>query len=401
MTRLLSLEIENFRSFRKAQTINFGDLEGRRITALYGANACGKSNVIKALKAAFSCIVNSSSANWNLPYEPFLLKQGNWEKPTRFSLKFEDDRRLFIYEFSFDHDRVVGETLWEQSSNSLRRRTVFSRDAEVNLNSTAAKNKFGKRLQNKTRPETLIITKAREDNNEYANIVFNLLSSVSIIDDNSSWDLLTPRFVGMLRHNESLKGKTVSLLQKCDIAIRDIAFSRVPISESAIDSLPIQVPSHIKKAMLKEGGTEFKTLHAVRDEEDTVVGLAEFDFASMESMGTQKFFEVAVPIIDAIETGKTLFIDEFSSYIHPVLARAIISMFRSQSNDSLGASLVLITHNTSIMSDLGRDEMAIVEKTLGEESRILTFAEAGARKDDSFERRYNAGYYGGIPFIKE
>lgn len=399
MIELTSLSIENFRSFNEPQTIEFAEASKRKITMLYGSNAAGKSNVVKALKTALNCIAHSSSANWRLPYEPFLLNSVSSESPSCFKLAFRYDNRSITYSFSFDGQRIVEEKLQEQSTNSEKQKTIFARDNNGRLNSTAAKFKFGKRLAQKTRADTLLITKAREDNNEYANIVFSLLESISIVDDDfadAPWD---SRFVEMLRDDEELRSKTVNLLNKCDFAIRDIAIRRAPLPEGLLDSLPIEIPPSLKSEMMERGVIEFKTIHAVRDGEGTVVGYRDFDFGSMESMGTRKFFEVAVPIIDALDNGKTLFIDEFSSYIHPNLAGTIVSMFKEQAENMKPAKLVVITHNTAMMDSLDRDEVILMEKTLGEESRAFSLKDAGARKNDAFEKRYRAGYYGGVPQI--
>lgn len=400
MIELLSLSIENFRSFYKAQTIDFSESSKRNITALFGSNAAGKSNVIKALKSILSCVVHSANANWKLPYEPFLLKANSKGKPSCFKLMFQSDERYFIYSFSFSREKITEESLYERSENSKKYKAIFLRDDKGNLNSTAAKNRFGKRLAKKTRPDTLLVTKAREDNNEYANIIFSLIDSISIVDDEfnmSPWDA---RYVEMLRNDDDLKGKTLDLLNQYDFGIRDLVIRQAPLPESLLDSFPIEIPQNIKNEMIEAGVTEFKTVHAVRDDEGTVIGHADFDFASMESKGTQKFFEVAVPIIEALENGKMLFIDEFSSYIHPNLAETIVNMFREQAAKRQPAKLIIITHNTAMMSDLHRDEMSLVEKTLGEETRIFSLRDAGARESDSFEKRYRAGYYGGVPLIK-
>ncbi len=84
-------------------------------------------------------------------------------------------------------------------------------------------------------------------------------------------------------------------------------------------------------------------------------------------MGTQKFFEVAVPIIDALEHGKTIFIDEFGSFIHPTLSSAILSLFSSKKAN--GAYMLLTTHDTTLLRELDRDEIVLVEKNHAEESR--------------------------------
>ena len=71
MTRLLSFEVENFRSFYQTQHINLIHEGTRSVTALFGPNSSGKSNVILALSVMCQCIVNSAAANWTLPYERF------------------------------------------------------------------------------------------------------------------------------------------------------------------------------------------------------------------------------------------------------------------------------------------------------------------------------------------
>ena len=397
MPNLLSLEIGNFRSFYTSQTISFTVPGPRHVTALYGPNSSGKSNVINALAAMQSCVFNSAKANWTLPYDPFLLNDDSAMAPTRFAVGFEADGRVFFYEFSYNRSQIVSETLQEQSANTKKKRTIFSRDVNVGLNSTAAKNGFGKRLASKTRPETLIVTKGREDNNAYSNYVFDLFESLIIVSDIAG-EGSTPMYVEMLRSNPDLRERTVKLLRKCDFAIRGIKIESVPVPSEVLDAVPF--PPEVRREIEARGGTAFKTIHAVRDSEKTVVREVEFDFWEQESVGTRKFFEMAVPVIAALESGRTLFIDEFGSYIHQALASSIVAMFKDPSNED--ASLVAITHNTAMMhGDLERDEIILVEKTMSEESRIVPLAEAGAKKEDAFEKRYRAGYYGAIPFIKE
>lgn len=397
MFKLLSLEIENFRSFYTSQIISFANPSHRRVTALYGPNSSGKSNVINALAVMQSCVFNSAKANWLLPYDPFLLKDGSASAPTKFAVSFEADSHVFFYEFAYNRNQIVSEMLQEQSANSKKKRTVFSRNANVELNSTAAKNGFGKRLASKTRPETLIVTKGREDNNPYSNYVFALFNSLIIVSDIAG-EGNTPMYVEMLRSNSELRKKTVDLLQKCDFAIRGIKIESVPVPSEVLDAVPF--PPEIRREIEARGGTAFKTIHAVRDSEKTVIHEVEFDFWEQESVGTRKFFEMAVPVIAALESGRTLFIDEFGSYIHQTLASSIVAMFKDPSNKS--ASLVAITHNTAMMhGDLERDEIVLVEKTVAEESRIVPLAEAGAKKEDAFEKRYRSGYYGAIPFVME
>jgi hypothetical protein len=238
MVKLLSLEISNFRSFYKSQVISFDRPCPRTVTALFGPNSSGKSNVVNALAAMQSCVLNSAKANWVLPYDPFLLKSDSATEPTKFAVSFEMDGQIFFYEFAYTRACIVSEILQEQSANSKKRKTIFSRNESVELNSTAPKNGFGKRLASKTRPETLIITKGREDNNAYSNYVFALFDSLIIVS-NIAGEGNSPLCVEMLRENSELRDKTVKLLQKCDFAIRGIKIENVPAPSEVLDAMPV------------------------------------------------------------------------------------------------------------------------------------------------------------------
>lgn len=396
MFRIISLHIENYRSFCAPQTLDFDEQGPHSVTAVFGPNAGGKSNVIKALAALMNSIRISSDANFRLPYEPFLLKEGMDQLPTTLGITFSADGIHYRYSASFTADRIMRETLLEQSSKENRMNKIFER-TESGLNPYAKQYGFGKKLLEKTRADTLLITKGREDNNRYSNMMFELLDHITIISPSS--DTPAPLFVEMLKNDKGLRAKTLGLLKRCDFSIRDIKFVDAALPEEFFDSLPVQIPADVKKAMIEHGSTTFTTVHALRDEEQTIVGLRDLDFWSQESMGTQKFFEVAVPIIDAIEHHKTIFIDEFGTYIHPTLAHAIISLFSNAGDRS--AYMVLTTHGTNMLHELKRNEIVLVEKNHSEESRITPLVKLGVRDGEAFEKRYLAGLYGGIPIIDE
>jgi hypothetical protein len=224
------------------------------------------------------------------------------QEPTSLGVAFTLDGRRYEYSVSFTAERVTYEVLREQSSKNSRMNLIFERTSE-GLNPYAKQYGFSKRLLERTRPDTLVITKGREDNNEYSNIVFGLLDHITTVAPSSNAP--TPLFVEMLKNNAGLRTKTLELLKRCDFSIRDIKFTDVALPEDFFDQLPVQLPAEVKRAMVEQGSTSFTTVHAVRDNEQTIVGSRNLDFWSQESMGTQKFFEVAVPIIDALENDKT------------------------------------------------------------------------------------------------
>lgn len=394
--KLISFTIGNYRSFCAPQTLSLDGRDGHSVTAIFGPNAGGKSNIAKALAALIDSIRRSSDPNFRLPYEPFLLKEGMDREPTSLGIAFSLDGRRYEYSVSYLAGEVTHESLREQSVKTKRMNKVFERTVD-GLNPYARQYGFGKRLLDRTRADTLLITKGREDNNKYSNIVFGLLDHITVITPSS--DTPTPMFVEMLKNNSDLRAKTLELLKRCDFSIRDIKFTDVALPDDFFDQLPVQLPAEMKKAMVEQGSTAFTTVHAIRDEDQSIVGFRDLDFWSQESMGTQKFFEVAVPIIDALENDKTIFIDEFGTYIHPTLVHAILSLFGK--TDSEAAYMALTTHDTNMLRELSRNEIVLVEKNHAEESLITPLTELGVRDGESFEKRYLAGLYGGIPIIED
>jgi AAA15 family ATPase/GTPase len=398
MAQLLSIKIKNYRSFYSEQELSFGDTSARNVTALYGPNSGGKSNTARALLTVLNIIQNSAEANAVLPYDPFLLRSGSDEEPSRFEIRYEYCGKYYTYVFSYDRERVIQEILYERSEKVNKRKIIFSRDKDGTMNPSANKYGFGRKLLSKTRSNTLLITKAREDNNKYSNGLFAVFDSLAVIPGDAL--NLHGLAIELLRRDPSLKERTIKLLRNSDFSIRDIIIEDIPVSEEMLAGL--MLPDEIRQSIIQGGGTTVRTAHIVRDADRKAVGSKQFDLIGQESMGTKAFFEVAVPIVDALEYGKTLYIDEFGAYFHPMLADMIIGLFKSESNTE-SASLVLNTHSTSIMANgrLNREDIILVEKNLNEESVITPLTDKSVRQDENYEKRYRQGLYGGVPIIRE
>lgn len=397
--KLLSFTIANYKSFYTPQTFMFenGDGSPRTLTIIYGPNSSGKSNSGSALQDFRSAIVNSSSANWRLPYAPFMLREGAPGMPTTFEATFTFGELRYSYAFSFVADRIVEESLKAESPKTGRMNLVFHRGENGTDSKAARKNGFGKALEEKTRPETLLITKAREDNNPFSAAVFNLVESTPVILDRGPD--VTPQFVEMLKGNEDLRARILKLLKNCDFAIRDIAIGETQLPDELLNAFPL--PLEVKQALAARGATTFSTLHAIRDDELSIVGLGAMDFWTQESNGTRKFFEMAVPIVSALDQGCTLYIDEYGTYLHPNLAKALVSLFKGSENTT-GARLIINTQSTPLMTGVAeRDDIVLVEKNMAEESRVTPLKNRKARTTEPLESRYLRGLYGAVPRVRE
>ncbi len=399
-SKLLKLCVKNFRSFKDRQCIDFTSPEGvRKVTAVYGPNGGGKTNIFLALGFIRAFIKDSNNAQAvQIAYQPFLLNSASSRAVSEFEIEFMQSNRHFIYGFSVTNESVEHEYLREFASTVKKSRLIFERK-NGELNPTAEKYGFGKKLMEGTRSVTLLITKARENNNEYANLIFDWIQSVNLLTGSNPQETMQWS-ITQLNENPKLKEEVLNLLNEGDLWIRSFYLQPVDIPPQLVGQLPFN--EEAKRNILANKGTAIRTNHYVRDKGRKVVGEHSFDLQTQESSGTLKFFALAAPLLDTLKNGKVLYIDEFESSLHQDMCHFIVSKFKSPENKQ-GAQLIINTHNTALMSQgapLQREDIVFVEKNLAEESVISALSDKSVRPDESFEKRYRQGLYGAKPQLK-
>lgn len=393
-----SFKVKNYRSFCDTQEIKFDN----NVVALYGANASGKSNLWKAMLLFYSFVKNSTQPNMQgAPYEPFLLRDDMQDKPLMFEVVFGDanTKNKYRYMFETNAQEVVEEAMYDLSTS--RERVIFVRSK--GCNAQAIKNGFGKNIFEQTRPNSLIITQAQTFNNKYAAVLFNMLDNLNLTMIGSN-PQLRDLSIKILQDDYTLKNKALKLLHKADFMIRDFNFTTNEIPTEVIDATPFS--DLIKVQLRGQKSTTIQTLHSVRNKNGEIVRDVTFDMNNQESLGTNIFFDVIIPIIHSIDNGKTIYIDEFSSSLHIDICELIVKLFK---NNKTGAKLIINTHDVGLMKDgsgrrgvLDRDNIVIVEKDLFGQTKLTPLMDKSAiRKDDNIEKKYRIGLYGGKPFIKE
>ena len=387
MYKLNSFKIANFRSFFNEQKLDF---KKTNITAIYGSNASGKSNTARALIFAKWFIFNSAKAEIvKIPFEPFLLRTNN-SLPSTIEIEFKNQDKSFRYGFSFNADEIVSEKLIELTTQ--KEKTVFNRHYQ-NIENIATAKKFGftDNLLNKTRKTTLLITKAREDNNNYANAIFDFLSHFNVITCGTPE--LRQISVNLLAHDLTMKNKVLDFLRSADFWIRDIKVDEVDTPDEVIKNLPFT--EDFKKNFQKS--VSITTTHSIRDKNDKIVGSAQFSLDGQESAGTSVIFDLSALIIYSLEQKSSLYIDEFGLHLHPDICNYILRQFKNNTD----AQLILNTHDDSLMNYLAREDIAFVDKNQAEESYITPLTNLSPRANDPFEKHYRKGLYGARPIIKE
>jgi AAA15 family ATPase/GTPase len=171
------------------------------------------------------------------------------------------------------------------------------------------------------------------------------------------------------------------------------------------------MPKELKEFIIKkseEDDAEFLsdilTSHRKYNSNREFTGFTNFSLDDDESFGTRKFFALTGPVLDSLENGNPLLIDELDSKLHPNLVCKIVSLFNSKTHNPKNAQLLFNTHDTNLLSSglFRKDQVWFTEKNRYGEAKLYSlsdFKSSEVRKTEAFEENYIRGKYGAIPFL--
>ena len=373
--------------------------------AIYGANASGKSKLMEALSFMRNFILSSSRESQKgepIHIEPFLLSTETNTKPTEFEIIFLFKKQLFRYGFEVDSEKVVSE--WLYNRPLTKEIELFVRDGQ---HFAVHERKFskGSRLakDKMVRENALMLSVAAQFNEEIAGSVIEWFKRFKMISalENEGYKSYS---MNSLKDNTK-KQKILEMLNKADINISDLILQTVDSSQ-----LPKGLPVELKNILLQKLGDgkneiiTLNTIHQVYDKENNIVDQVRFNMDDAESSGTNQFFALTGPIIDVIENGYVLAVDELDSKLHPNLVAKIIEIFNSTKLNPKNAQIVFNTHDTNLLSAdiFRRDQIWFVEKDRFGRASLFSLSDfKEVRKEDNFENNYIKGKYGAIPIISD
>ncbi|MGN1312610.1 MAG: ATP/GTP-binding protein [Candidatus Nanosyncoccaceae bacterium] len=384
--KLLRFSVENYRSFNSRQelAINFDD---HCVNAIIGPNGCGKSNLFTALKSFIDTIHYSTKFNGQNSFEPFVLKKGNDQLPTSFSIEIEDNDTIYAYSFSIIKGVIISESLKRNILNT-KFCPIFSRKSIP----TGRYKEFGfnSDLLSTTRDDALILTRAYENNNPIAVEFFNALSHIKLMSGTQDINNTAQK----INADASFKQKVLTLLKQADLSILDLSVSETKIPAELLENSPFA--EEVKKSLANTKAYNISTTHLVRGEDNRPINAINLSMINHESEGTRRIFEMAYPLINTLENGHTLFIDEFDSSLHPAECELIIKLFEK---NITGAQLIVNTHYAGILDAIGRKNIHLIGKNQYEESIIGKIP--GEARDTALEKKYRLGFFGAVPNITE
>ncbi len=421
---LIQFSVENFSSFKGQNTLNMvagsgkehpqfvfsfrprGATKARPISliksaAIYGPNASGKSNLIKALVFMKKMVRDSSKdtqAGEPIAMTPYRLQAETADQPATLEIIFVRDDVRYRYGFSCDQTHVHEE--WLFFAPKGREAKLFVRTGGK-IETGDAFDAPGE-LADMTRDNALFLSVAAQFNVSSAEQVLGWFADVQLKTDDDSFPHQSMR----LFQNSRDKERLLRLLKMADHGISDIALETVDFDQYGL-------PPEIKKLIVNDLKTRGKdkeklkfqkmvSFHPLFDAKGNIVDTVAFDF-ERESRGTKKLFEMAGMIFSALDKGAPMVMDELECSLHPMLTRLVIDTFHSEKTNPRHAQLVFTTHDTGLLHPglFRRDQFWLIQKDEYGASELYSIADFRVRSDKSHDKAYLQGRYGAVPLLHD
>lgn len=394
-----SLSFTNFYSFKNKVTIDFvvdknapdtdayyTDAHNNRISKLMtvvGANASGKTNLLKSLlflkwfiTDSFSDLGPDDEIQKN--FRHFLFSSE--DTPSEFELVFAIKEELYRYELILTKESVLKETLSSKNFVTKHFNILFERKCEGKV----CKNNFQRlgvttEFEKILRTNSSVISTANQIGNPLAVKVVEYFSAIqSSFDDNDKNGKKLPVSIGsaakFFHSAPDMKEKAEKIIQRFDLGIHKFSIEEISLNNGTKMFFPIA--------------------HHKHNDSDVDVPLALYE----ESGGTKNLFVLLKDILIALETGQMVIFDELDNNLHPLMVPEIINLFRSKNHNPKNAQLFFSTHNPQILSELHKTQIVIVEKNEKNISEAWKLSDIeGVRPNENYVTKYLAGVYGGIP----
>jgi len=386
---------------------------------LYGANASGKSNLLNGIKFMQRFLFDSSKetqAHEAIPVEPCLVTESGQKEPSFFEAVFFHNQVLYRYGFELTAEKIISEWLFFSPKGKEAR--LFLREEESFKIGEAFRE--GKDLKTKTRPNALFLSVCAQFNGSISMAVLDWFRSFNVISgiEDKSYLKFTLDKLG----DEVFLEEIRRLMKIADLGIDDVHYesrdvqigdisetewdNMLFIDNNLINTLKTKNLDEIKN--MKAIENKFSFMHSRYDTDNKKIDLIPFSLQK-ESQGTQKLFAVAGPLIDTLKHGKTLFIDELDTRLHPLITQFVVKLFHSSRSNPNNAQLIFATHDTNLLSRrfFRRDQVWFTEKNKRNVTDLYALSDykvqsdTKVRKDATFHKDYIMGKYGAIPYVNE
>ena len=432
---LINFTVDHFRSFGVEQTLNMvatalKDHPGHcveipgtqksvlQVGVIYGANASGKSNLVRAMQFAQQMILGQNTLTGIVRNRFRFVKK---QKPASFEFRFLAGGQVFVYGFTITQEAVLEEWL-DASSDSGREVNVFTRREQgIDIGRLRS---LGDELgtlpralralkQLGVRDDQLLLNKIvelpdRHRGDLLSRVVWWFAECLTVVQAESQF---TP-LVDMLDADENFRRFSGAFLRNVGTGIDDLSIEKARINADKVPKAlldELQPPKGLNVAFTIGGPGVTLQLDAadpakiVRKNLTARHRVSSEDYSisfQEESDGTQRCLNLLPALYHLTQECKVFVVDEIDRSLHPLLCHALLKLFLDACPRKC-QQMIVTTHETHLLDLdlLRRDEVWFVEKSRFQQSHLSSLGDWKARKDLRIEKGYLQGRFGGIPFI--
>ena len=401
---LIRFSFENFKSFKnetcldmeatslKEHEYNITETKNGRylkVSAIYGANASGKTNVLQAFGYMRKRILANDDSNKSTQLDEdnvFSFMINN--KPIAMEAEILVNKdKIYKYGFEISKDKINSEWLYEKKINKFY--IIFEREKN-NVNMKG--NKISKLANIDEKALFLSVYSKIDKNNEDFNNVYNWFQNTEYLD------LGNPNFERSISNRISLK-----IVSSKEYKKQILNF----IKTFETDIVDIKItPDSMEAIINNKGMVDIKTIHENEKGELTAIPF------ELESNGTKKMVYMFDYFMEALKNGMVLFVDELDAKLHPLLTKYIINLFHNKDTNKQDGQLIYSTHDTVNLNKdtFRRDEIWFTEKKKDGASELYALSDyildengpnRKVRNDATYNKDYLTGRYGAIPVLRE
>jgi len=412
---LIGFTVGNYRSFKEKVTLSMvaaniksepglenvdennvfsaGKLNLLKSAVIYGANASGKSNLIRAIHFIRNLVLHSSKeaqAGEEISIANFrLVENYEEESPCFFEMVFILEGKKYRYGFEASPKSIHRE--WLFYTPTTRETKLFKRENGKIL--IARVFPEGKALEEKTRDNALFLSVVAQFNGPISSKILEWFRNTNAVNGLEIASHIN--YPINCLNQDNCKNAVLQFIKELDLSIKEISLEKVTIND---EEIPKDIPDEVKKAILET--PLIVTEHNKYDDQGNIKGTRKLELYENESEGTKKLFALSGRIVKALQNGNALLIDEFEARLHPLIARNIIQLFNSPKTNPNNAQLIITVQDTTLLDKelFRRDQIWFLEKDRSESSHLYSLAEF-ERNDASYQKNYIRGKYGAIPYI--
>ncbi len=428
---IIRFSVENWKSFRDQATFSMIASRERQhgervpklgkyqtrvlpISAIYGGNASGKTNLFKALSFAQTLVVTGTRPDSLIAVDTFRLDGKGTNHPSRFAFELLIDEIMYEFSFKVTQKAILEEKLVKITSTSEK--VLYDRrDGAINFDTSLATDAFLQFAFQGTRDNQLFLTNAVSQNVDRFRPIYDWFKdTLELVAPDSRFGSFDQFFDEGHQRYAAMN----EMLQRLDTGIVHLGSEKTPFENIPLpDPLKTKLQEDVKEGMTvrligepinarvvithENGELTAKKLVSFHPRPDGTE--AKFEI-HQESDGSQRVIDLLPAFLELSEqkSPRVYVIDEIDRSLHPLLIRQLLEEYLAYCSTETRKQLLLTTHNVMLMDQqlLRRDEMWVTERDASGASSLFSFSEyEDVRYDKDLRKSYLQGRLGGIPRI--